>query len=91
MKSEEIHAQPTRQPEGSLQARMNPQVIVSTLGISPLHAAPISRHTIEIHENHNKIHGMFKIDKKSNDDRARQRERPREPKMSPGLNETPFC
>ena len=52
MKSEEIHAQPARHPGGSLPARINPQVIVSTLGISPLHVVQISRHTIEIHQNH---------------------------------------
>ena len=47
-KSDEIHAHPTRRPGGSLLARINPQVIVSTLYISPRHAAPISRHTNEM-------------------------------------------
>ena len=51
MKSEEIHAQPTKHPGGMLPARMNAQVIVSTLGISPRHVIPISEHTIEIHKN----------------------------------------
>jgi hypothetical protein len=35
-----------------LPARINPQVIVSTLGISPLQVVQFSRHTIEIHQNH---------------------------------------
>jgi hypothetical protein len=52
MKSEEIHAQQTRHPGGSLPASINPQVVVSTLGISPRHVVPISKHTIEIHQNH---------------------------------------
>ena len=41
-----------KRPGGSLQARTNPQVIASSLYISPLHVVPISRHTIEIHRNH---------------------------------------